>query len=290
VKVLVTGATGQLGRELLRRAPAGVTLAAPGRTALDLTNAQAVRVAVEQFAPDVVINAAAYTAVDEAESHPELALSVNAAVPQNLALALLHSTRARLIQVSTDYVFSGDASQAYRPEDPTDPLGVYGHTKLAGEQAVQKVLGERALVLRTSWVYAAQGRNFMLTMLRLMRERAKVRVVTDQIGCPTAAITVASVLWALAARSDLSGTWHWSDAGVASWYDFAIAIAEEAVPRGLLQAMPEIEPITTGEYPTAARRPRFSLLDGRATAAELALTPVHWRAGLRSVMDELGHE
>jgi dTDP-4-dehydrorhamnose reductase len=289
VKALVTGVTGQLGRELIRRAPAGVALMSPDRSGLDLTDCRAVQQSIEQFAPNVVINAAAYTAVDEAESQPDRAQAVNATAPEYLAQALLRLSRSRLIQVSTDYVFDGDASLPYRPGDPTGPRSVYGRSKLAGELAATRVLGERALVLRTAWVYSTHGRNFLLTMLRLMRERGKVRVVADQIGCPNAAASIAAVLWSLAGRSDLSGTHHWSDAGVASWYDFAVAIAEEAVARGLLPAMPEVEPIATAEYPAVAPRPRFSLLDGRTTAAALALKPIHWRTTLRSVMDELTH-
>jgi len=191
-----------------------------------------------------------------------------------------------MIHVSTDYVFSGDGTRPYEPSDPVGPKSAYGRTKLAGERAVAAAGGD-AVVVRTAWVYAAQGKNFMRTMLRLMESKGNVRVVADQIGTPTAAISLAKVLWALADRPDLSGVYHWTDAGVASWYDFAVAIAEEGAAVGLLPATVRVEPITTAEYPTPARRPSFSVLDSRTCVAALGLTPPHWRAALRTELKEL---
>jgi dTDP-4-dehydrorhamnose reductase len=192
-----------------------------------------------------------------------------------------------LLHISTDFVFDGRSYSPYRPTDATGPLGVYGATKLAGEQAVLKTLGHRATVVRTAWVYAAQGRNFLRTMLRLMNERGAVRVVADQIGTPTAAPSLAEVLWKFAARPDQSGVFHWADSGVASWYDFAVAIAEEGAPRGLINRVVQVTPVTTAEYPAPAARPAFSVLDKRSTLAALDIVPVHWRAKLRLVMDGL---
>ncbi len=288
MKVLITGAAGQLGSELQRRTPAGAEVVALDRRHLDLTDEPAVHAAVEKLHPAVIINAAAYTAVDRAESEPEQAQRVNAVAPAHLATAASR-IGARLLHVSTDYVFSGEAARPYTTDDAPAPLGVYGHSKLEGERAVLEQLPAQSVVLRVSWLYGPRGQNFLLTMLRLMKERGAVRVVADQIGCPTSTASAADALWALAARPQLTGLFHWSEAGVASWYDFAVAIAEEAATGALLPPNVSVTPITTAEYPTPARRPRFSLLDSRRTREVLELQPVHWRGGLRSVLGELSH-
>jgi dTDP-4-dehydrorhamnose reductase len=287
MKVLVTGASGQVGRALLDSAPAHAELRALQHGALDIGDAAAVNACVAGFAPDVVINAAAYTAVDRAESEEAQAAAVNEAGPRNLARAVQSLPGARLLHVSTDYVFDGRGTEPYAPDAPTHPLGVYGHTKLAGERVVREIIGERAAVLRTAWVYAAEGRNFLLTMLRLMRERGAVRVVSDQRGSPTAAASVARALWALAERPALHGIFHWTDWGVASWYEFACAIAEDAFAAGLLGQRPAVTPITTAEYPTPAGRPHYSVLDMTTTAAALGIEPVPWRTNLRATLQQL---
>jgi dTDP-4-dehydrorhamnose reductase len=193
---------------------------------------------------------------------------------------------SRLIHISTDFVFDGAGSVPYAPDAPTAPMSVYGSTKLAGEKFVAGILGARGLVLRTSWVYDASGRNFLNTMLRLMREEKPLRVVVDQVGTPTWAGSIAEVLWRFAGRADLSGIWHWSDAGVASWYDFAVAIAEEAHAGGLLARLPQVTPVSTAEYSTPAKRPSFSVLDKRATIDAIGIPVVHWRQNLRRVIKE----
>jgi dTDP-4-dehydrorhamnose reductase len=279
-RVLVTGAGGQLGEALLATAPPGIELRAAGRAELDVADRDAVSRAIREFAPALVINASAYTAVDRAEQEPEAAARANAAGPGNLAAALAAGPgddAARLLQVSTDYA----------PDSPTAPLGVYGRTKLAGEAAALAALPGRVAIVRTAWVYAPRGRNFLQTMLRLMRERGEVRVVADQVGTPTSTASLAAALWALGLRTQAAGTFHWTDAGVASWYDFAVAIAEEAYAAGLLPAAPLVRPITTRDYPTAARRPAYSVLDCTATRAELGLEAVHWRVSLRAVLKEM---
>ena len=198
MRVLVTGASGQLGSALVHSAPPRTELRALSRGELNIGDAAAVRAAVADFQPQLIINAAAYTAVDKAESEPELADAINAQAPRHLAEAASAIPGCRLLHISTDYVFNGRGSEPYKPADPTDPLSIYGRTKLAGEHAVLGVLAERAVVLRTAWVYAAQGKNFLLTMLRLMRERGAVRVVADQKGTPTAAASIARALWRIA--------------------------------------------------------------------------------------------
>jgi dTDP-4-dehydrorhamnose reductase len=254
------------------------------RAELDIGDASAVDAALAAWRPQIVINAAAYTAVDRAEEETELATVINARGPANLARAVHRLAGCRLLHISTDYVFDGRASRAYRPEDQPNPLSVYGRSKLQGENAVLEQLGERAVVLRTAWVYADQGRNFLLTMLRLMRERSVVRVVADQHGTPTTARSVATALWMIAQRPDIRGILHWSDRGSDSWFGFATAIGEDARAAGLLAVAPQITPITTADYPTRAHRPANSRLDIETTTQLTGLTPSHWRDNLRSTL------
>jgi dTDP-4-dehydrorhamnose reductase len=287
MKVLITGACGQVGKALLGSVPPQVDVLGLGRAELDISNAAAVRSWVKAFQPAVIINAAAYTAVDKAESEPELAYAINAQGPRNLAQEALALPGCRLLHISTDYVFDGRASEAYKTCDPTNPLSAYGRTKLEGETAVIEVLRERAVILRTAWVYAPEGKNFLLTMLRLMRERGTVRVVADQHGTPTTAGSIAAALWALAYKPDTRRILHWTDAGTATWYDFAVAIAEEGRAAGLLSNPVEVTPITTAEYPTPAHRPGNSVLDWRDSVAQLGITPALWRDNLRATMATL---
>jgi dTDP-4-dehydrorhamnose reductase len=286
VKVLVTGVHGQVGSAVVASAPAGAQLVAVGHADLDIGDPDAVDRLVGEVRPDVIVNAAAYTAVDRAESEPEKAQRVNAAGPANLARAAAR-LQARLLHLSTDFVFDGSVSKAYRPGDATNPLSIYGSSKLAGERAVMELWPERSVVLRTAWVYCARGHNFLLTMLRLMREKGTVRVVADQIGSPTAAHSIAEALWQLIARPSLNGIHHWTDSGVASWYDFAVAIAEESAAASGATRPATVLPITTADYPTPAKRPRFSVLDKSDTIAALGITPRHWRTNLRQVIGDI---
>jgi dTDP-4-dehydrorhamnose reductase len=231
-------------------------------------------------APAIIVNAAAYTAVDRAEAEPELAHAINADAPAAFARALAGSA-GRLVQVSTDFVFDGQSGESYRPADPRNPQSVYGASKAAGEDAARS----DAIIVRTSWVHAAGGDNFVRTMLRLMRERGEVRVVADQIGSPTWATGLAQTLWGLAEK-DQPGIYHHRDAGVASWYDFAFATAEEAFAIGLIARIPAIVPIASSDYPTPARRPSVSVLDVSATRALLGDCHVHWRTNLKSMLIE----
>ena len=286
MRVLVTGASGQVGRALAALAPAGVSVQGLTHAELDVTDAEAVSRTLAQQRPDVIVNAAAYTAVERAEDEPGRAQAVNADGPAHLARAA-RAHDARLIHISTDFVFDGAASAPYAPQAPAHPLNVYGRSKRAGEEQVLALLPGNALVLRTSWVYAAWGANFLQTMLRLMRERGAVRVVADQVGTPTSARSLARAIWQITARSQLIGIHHWSDAGQASWYDFALAIAEEGRRLGLIEKEVSVTPIRTDEYPSRARRPRFSVLDTRSLAVLGAPRP--WRAELADVLRELAH-
>jgi dTDP-4-dehydrorhamnose reductase len=287
VKVLITGASGQVATALLASVPASMDAVALTRHQLDICDEGAVRTLVAQLHPALIINAAAYTAVDKAEAEPALATAVNAAAVRHLARAAQEIAGCRLLHISTDYVFDGRAREPYRPSDPTNPLSVYGRSKLQGERGALEVLAERAVVLRTAWVYAGQGRNFLLTMLRLMRDRGAVRVVADQHGAPTAAGSIARALWAIAQRPEVHGILHWTDAGTASWYEFAMAIAEEGRAAGLLAQPIQVTPITSAQYPTAAPRPAYSVLDTRITSEVLALNPPPWRVNLRATVARL---
>jgi dTDP-4-dehydrorhamnose reductase len=280
VKALMTGMNGQLGKALLATQPERWACVALDRNALDLSDADAIARVVDAEQPDLVLNAAAYTAVDRAESEPDLAHAINADAPRAFAKALAGSGK-RLIQVSTDFVFDGASGRGYQPGDAKNPQSVYGASKAAGEDAA----GDDAIIVRTSWVYAAGGANFVRTMLRLMRERDELRVVADQIGSPTWATGLAQTLWGLAEK-DQPGIYHHRDAGVASWYDFAVVIAEEANALGLIARIPPIIPIATVDFPTPAKRPSFSVLDVSATRAMLGDTHVHWRTNLKTMLKE----
>ena len=287
MRAVITGAGGQVGRMLLETRPEDIEAVAFGHADLDITDAAAVRERMLRERPDLIVNAAAYTAVDKAESEPGAAHALNAEGPRHLADAARESG-ARLIHLSTDFVFDGKSSTPYRPDAPTNPLSVYGRTKRDGETAVRERLPDRAVIVRTAWVYAAHGTNYMHTMLRVMRTRGEVRVVADQVGTPTAARPLAEALWRIALRPEIRGVHHWTDAGVASWYDFAVAIAEEGAALGLLSPSVSVRPIATEEYPTPARRPAYGVLDKRSLAP-LGLEPRHWRARLREVLSGLAH-
>lgn len=285
MKALVTGANGQLATELAARAPEGWSVEAMSRADLDIRDAAAVTAVVARSAPDLILNAAAYVAVDKAEGDSDTAYAVNRDGPGNLARAAI-SVGARIAHVSTDFVFDGQKSRAYLPSDTPNPQGVYGASKLAGELAVAAA-APGGLILRTAWVYSPHGGNFMKTMLRLMAERGEVRVVADQIGTPTAASGLADALWALSIAG-ANGIYHHTDAGVASWYDFAVAIAEEGHAAGLLSTLARVIPIPTEAYPTPARRPAFSVLDTASSWALLDRRPPHWRTALRDGLQRMG--
>ena len=290
MKVLLTGAGGQLGQALIASAPQELDLVATSRKELDLSNPEACRAAVQQLQPDWVLNAGAYTAVDKAESEPELAHSVNAGAPEAFAHAL-EQQGGRLLQISTDFVFNGTQATPYQPEQAREPLGVYGASKAAGEAAIQRVFGteRRGLILRTSWVIGPVGKNFALTMLRLHRERDQLGVVADQVGCPTSTLTLAQACWRtlqIAGESELPAVMHWSDAGAASWYDVAVAVGRIGAELGLIDTPAEVQPITTADYPTPAERPAYSLLDSTSTRTALQLSGQHWQHALKDVLQQ----
>lgn len=292
MRLLLLGGNGQVGRELRRTLPALGELQVATRDgreaahAADFTQPQAVAALVDALRPDVVVNAAAYTAVDRAEAEPALAFRVNAETPAAVAAACARHG-ACLLHYSTDYVFDGLASRPYREDDPTAPTGVYGASKLAGEQAIA-ASGAHHLILRTAWVYAAHGHNFVRTMLRLAGEREELRVVADQVGCPTSAAWIAqATAHVLQARPADSGTWHLACAGQTSWHGFASAIVAEAHALGLLARAPRVVAITSADYPTPASRPPWSVLDTGRLQRRFGLVPPDWRAALQPVLRAL---
>ena len=292
MKLLLLGGNGQVGRELRRALPAlgevvvATRAGADAELAADFDAPDALGELVRRIVPDVVVNAAAYTAVDRAESEPDAAFRVNALAPEAIARACAASD-ALLLHYSTDYVFDGSVSRPYREDDATAPLGVFGASKLAGEEAI-RASGARHAILRTAWVYAAHGKNFLHTMLRLARERDELRVVGDQIGAPTPAAWIADASARIVAHGvPASGTWHLVAAGETSWHGFAGAIMDEALAAGLLARRPRVLPINTAEYPTPARRPAYSVLDTARLHRDFGIAAPHWRDGLHAVMGEL---
>ena len=286
MKVLVLGCNGQLGVALIETAPTDVEIVGFDLPELDITDAAAVMDIVLGSNAAVIVNAAAYTAVDNAESDAEKCEAVNVNGPQNLAAAA-KECGAQLIHISTDFVFDGESLEPYKTNDPTNPLSVYGRTKRDGELAVLKTLPDSGVVLRTAWLYSKTGSNFVKTMLRLMQERDELNVVSDQVGTPTWANSLAAAVWAFAEAPRLSGVFHWTDGGQASWHDFALAIQQEAHALGLLDKMIPVQGISSADYPTAATRPKYSVLDCAVSRDVLDLRPADWRVNLHQMLEEL---
>ncbi len=292
MKLLLLGGNGQVGRELRRSlAPLGEVVVATrdggdADVAADFDAPDSFAALVARIAPDVVVNAAGYTAVDKAETDSAAAFRVNAEAPAAIARACAASG-ALLVHYSTDYVFDGSALLPYREDDATAPLGVYGASKLAGEDAIRDS-GARHAILRTAWVYASHGKNFLCTMLRLAGERDELRVVADQVGAPTPAAWIADATAEIVRRGiGASGTWHLTADGETSWHGFTEAIVEQAHGLGLIERMPSVVPIATSEYPTPAQRPAYSVLDTTRLHHDFGIAPPEWREGLRRTLREL---
>jgi dTDP-4-dehydrorhamnose reductase len=278
VKALITGAAGQLGGLLVAAAPQHVKVRGVDHAQCDITDCVAVDRIVDSFEPDVVINAAAYTAVDAAEKNRDLAFDVNAEGARNLAKAAAR-TGARILQISTDYVFDGRTSRPYSPDAPTNPLSIYGASKLEGERLTLQAAPD-AVVIRAGWLYSQRGKNFLVTILSLIKGTRPLRVVRDQVGCPTSAFGLAQVIWKSCEKIP-GGTYHWANRGSASWYDFAVEIAKLAIELRIVPRTPEITPVTTKEYAAAAPRPRYSALDSTRLSEALGISPADWSEALR---------
>jgi dTDP-4-dehydrorhamnose reductase len=294
--VLLLGGDGQVGRRLRSTlAPLGdLVVTSRGGTladgtvceALDLTDLDAIDALIARVAPDIVVNATAHTAVDRAESEPELAHRINAQAPARIAAACA-ARGAYFVHYSTDYVFDGKGKRPYREDDVTAPLGVYGISKRTGELAIEQS-GARHAIFRTAWVYDIHGQNFLRTMLRVGAERDELRVVDDQVGTPTPAWLLADVTaQLLRAPVRRNGLWHLATTGRTSWHGFATAIFEGAVARGLLAKAPRVVPIPTTDYPTPAARPAYSVLDTTAIQRDFGIVLPDWRAALDATLDRM---
>jgi dTDP-4-dehydrorhamnose reductase len=285
--ILITGANGQLGQELIQVLSPHSSVVGVARDRLDLSQPDTIRQTIAAVQPTAIVNCGAYTAVDKAESEPELAEKVNGVAPGVIAEEA-QKLGAMYIHISTDYVFDGTQSHPYLETDPTNPIGAYGRSKRAGERAIEQVTPQH-IILRTAWVYGAgKTGNFVKTMLRLGAEREELRVVADQIGSPTWTGDMAGAIGKiLTEHRDLTGTFHLTNSGAASWYDFAIAIFEEARLLGFPLKLQRVVPITTADYPTPAQRPAYSVLAHQKLAAVLGAPQPHWRQGLRLMLGQL---
>lgn len=285
MKVLLLGSGGQLGWELQRTCPLDIDLIAYDHSQVDFNEEHRIEACILSSDPDWIINAAAYTAVDKAEEEKELARQINHKAVAQIAQTA-KAGQKKLIQISTDFIFDGQSCKPYCINSQPCPISVYGQTKLDGENTVKQILKDDATIIRTAWLYSSHGNNFVKTMLKLMKEKECLQVVDDQIGTPTWAYGLAGYVWTGLA-ANFSGTFHWTDAGVASWYDFAVAIQEEAIGLGLLDKNIPVHPIPAAQYPPPAQRPQFSVLDKTDVWQGLGITPVHWRVQLRKMLKEL---
>ena len=288
-KILLIGSQGQVGSELSKTLNSLGELVCANRQILDLNEIGQIRDYIQQVKPNIIVNAAAYTAVDKAESEQDLAYQINAIAPQIIAEEA-EKLGAILLHISTDYVFDGQKNTPYLETDITNPLGIYGQTKLAGENKI-KSTKVRYLILRTAWVYGIYGQgNFVKTMLRLGGEREQLKVVIDQIGCPTSAQdiaqTISLIIPQILTKLDLAETYHFTNLGVCSWYDFAVNIFQQAEQLNYPLKIQEILPISTIEYPTPAQRPPYSVLSTRKISSDFNFQPNYWQYSLQKMLKQ----
>ncbi len=282
MKILILGAGGQLGNLLVAGAPTHVQVFAASSADINICDADLLSKKVTAIAPDVIINAAAYTQVDKAEAESAQAWAVNHQGVRNIIEASAPTTR--IIHISTDFVFDGTAAEPYLPDARVNPVSIYGLSKQAGEQELRERAIDRSCIIRTAWLYAAEGKNFMNTMLNLMATKEQLNVVDDQKGTPTSAHKLAEVIWRFVARPQLHGIFHWTDQGEATWYTFAKEIQRLGLEYGLLQKKIPVMPIPTSAYPTPARRPPYSVLDKRSTWPAIGIESSPWQQELGNVL------
>lgn len=284
MKILVTGANGQLGSELQKTVPKHYNIFTCDYPKVDICNSKQLDKYIGNLNPDMIINTAAYTAVDKAEEEKDRAFEVNIHGVSNVANAAI-KCNARLIHISTDYVFDGKSFRPYKPDDKPSPLSVYGESKYRGEVCVREI-HNNCIIIRTSWLYSSYGNNFVKSMLKLFTDKKEIKVVSDQIGTPTWTKGLSNFIWKIVASPNITGIYHWTDAGVASWYDFSVAIMEEALDLEMIQKKISIIPVSTEDYPTLAKRPAYSVLDKTSTWKINGEIATHWRVSLKSMLEE----
>ena len=295
-KILLTGITGQVGQELPKTLINLGEVVGVSRQEFDLSQPEQIKQQIAKIKPNIIVNAGAYTAVDKAEQEPELAIAINANAPKAIAIAA-QDINATVVHISTDYVFNGQNHTPYLETDTTDPLGIYGSSKLQGEIGVEQA-SDRHIILRTAWVYGSRGHgNFVKTMLRLGESKEELKVVADQIGSPTWSYDIADAITNLLSKSQedsaINGTYHFSNSGVASWYDLAVATFTEAKQLGFPLKIKQVYPITTADYPTPAQRPAYSVLSKSKYTKATGVHPPHWQESLRKMLrefKELSHD
>ena len=290
MKVLLTGSTGQLGHSIINTKLENIELVSTSREQLDLSNLEACEYFILTEKPDWIINCAAYTAVDKAEKDINLSRKINSFAPEAFAKAI-NKINGNLLHISTDYVFDGEQNYPYKTTQKTNPINEYGYSKALGEELIKKEIKnqDNAKIIRTSWVVSHYRKNFVINMLKLHEQRDTLNVVCDQIGAPTSARHLAEICWKIVTfknNSKLPNILHWRDAGVASWYDLAVAIGDIGFELGILNKKAYVNPIRTINYPTPAKRPKYSLLDFQETCEVLAVNPNHWRINLLEIMTE----
>jgi len=293
MKVLITGSNGQLGRSLLKSKPKSIEVIATNSTNFNLLKINECKEFLIESKPDWIINAGAYTAVDLAESEPNKAMSINGVAPTELAKTI-KKIGGKILQISTDFVFDGNSKSPYKPIDEPNPINIYGKTKLCGERGIQEVLNNtnQYLIIRTSWVMGPIGRNFAITMLNLHKSKDNISVVSDQIGCMTSTLSLSKICWLIIEKNNLqyekeSGILHWSESGVSSWFDIATEIGDLALSIKLLEKSAKVIPISSEEYITKAKRPKFSLLDCKSTKKLLNIENRYWRYSLLEILKEI---
>ena len=290
MKVLLTGGSGQVGQEIFKSKPEEIEIINPSRKTLDLSDYKACKKIVEDHTPDWIINCGAYTQVDAAEKNILLSKKINGYAPAAFVEAI-NKINTNLLHISTDFVFDGNQNFPYKENQKRNPLTQYGSSKALGEELIEKKINniEQATILRTSWVISPIGKNFILSMLKLHSEKEIIKVVSDQIGCPTSAGELAKVCWKiieLKKKKKLPFILHWTDAGVASWFDIAVAVGELAIELNINKKEAIVLPINTSEYPTPAQRPKYSLLNTQNASNLLDINPIHWRKNLRNILIE----
>lgn len=284
MKVVIIGRNGQVAWELQHTLPTNTEVLVLGSSDVNINALNDLRSKVVDFLPTVIINASAYTTVDKAESDVDAAYAINRDAVQNIAI-VAKELNVRLIHISTDFIFDGTKNTTYKVDDMTNPVSVYGASKLAGELAINDIYPDNSSIVRTSWVYSTHGNNFVKTMLRLMAEKEELSVVGDQIGCPTYAKSLAEFIWQLCCLDEFEHVYNWTDLGVASWYDFAVEIQRIAIDNNILSKAIPIKPIKSEQYPTPATRPHFSLLD--VNGSQSIKLGNHWGENLRECITKL---